>query len=207
MSYLLWERQRDCALGGIMLQPAGRGDVGLALLIQAPWCCLFCFFPWWPLLFCEEADFSLGVSGRVPWSVSVSVATSACVGCQHSPPAPRGGCSASSGNKGLWTLDLGLSNKGPIWQATKIPAQARTKAIFLFLFLLHEWFVEVRYSTFSCVIVAWSLVLSLSIRSGLRHCVFISIQYIRTFDHLYQEMMKWLTGGCIWHHKCSYYTS
>jgi hypothetical protein len=25
----------------------------------------------------------------------------------------------------LWTLDLGLSNKGTIWQATKIPAQAR----------------------------------------------------------------------------------
>ena len=24
----------------------------------------------------------------------------------------------------LWTLDLVLSNKGPIWQATKIPAQA-----------------------------------------------------------------------------------
>ena len=27
--------------------------------------------------------------------------------------------------KDFWTLDLGLSNKGPIWQATKIPAQAR----------------------------------------------------------------------------------
>jgi hypothetical protein len=25
----------------------------------------------------------------------------------------------------LWTFDLGLSDKGPIWQATKIPAQAR----------------------------------------------------------------------------------
>jgi hypothetical protein len=25
---------------------------------------------------------------------------------------------------GLWTLNLVLSNKGPIWQATKIPAQA-----------------------------------------------------------------------------------
>jgi hypothetical protein len=25
----------------------------------------------------------------------------------------------------FWTLDLVLSNKGPIWQATKIPAQAR----------------------------------------------------------------------------------
>jgi hypothetical protein len=28
-------------------------------------------------------------------------------------------------NLRLWTLDLVLSNKGTIWQATKIPAQAR----------------------------------------------------------------------------------
>jgi hypothetical protein len=27
--------------------------------------------------------------------------------------------------RAFWTLDLVLSNKGPIWQATKIPAQAR----------------------------------------------------------------------------------
>jgi hypothetical protein len=41
------------------------------------------------------------------------------ISVEHHATNPRGSYA------GLWTLDLVLSNKGPIWQATKIPAEAR----------------------------------------------------------------------------------
>ena len=99
-AYLLRNDQFDFAFDDIDFQLAGRGTTGLALLIQAFWCCLFCFFPWFPSLFCEGAGFSVGVSERVSWSISVSVTTSLWARFGHPSSAPRGGCSAFSGKGG-----------------------------------------------------------------------------------------------------------